>query len=248
MMRSIGPIVSPRERTQMPKDDFPKWDYKEYPKTLPKEDLWGQVRRTVNGQPIDEDEIQKMVDGVLGGLQLETSDHVLDLACGNGALSARLFSHCASLHGVDYSEYLVSVARELFGSARHVFDCQDVFQYVDQEPQPLRFTKALCFGSVGYFSDATLAHVLSQLKARFVNLRRFYIGNIADADKAGAFYGSRPHTPEDLQQHESQIGRWRSPTELATLAHVAGWVVEVQALTADAYQAHYRYNAILRWA
>jgi hypothetical protein len=31
----------------MTSDEFPKWDYKEYLKTLPPDDLWGQVRRTV---------------------------------------------------------------------------------------------------------------------------------------------------------------------------------------------------------
>ena len=232
----------------MSKDDFPKWDYKEYPKILPKEDLWGQVRRTVNGRPIDEVEIQRMVDGVLSGLRLDALDQVLDLACGNGALSARLFPHCSNLHGVDYSDYLVSIARELFGDQRHDFECQDVYRYVDHEPQPQRFTKGLCFGSVGYFSDETLTHVLDQLKARFTNLKRFYIGNIADTDKAAAFYGDRPFSADDLRQHESQIGRWRSPQELTELAGASGWAVEIQPLVAEASQAHYRYNAVLTWA
>ena len=38
--------------------NFPKWDYKEYPKTLPPDDFWGQVRRTVMGKPISESEIK----------------------------------------------------------------------------------------------------------------------------------------------------------------------------------------------
>jgi len=35
---------------------YPKFDYKEYPKTLDPDDVWGQVRRTVNGKPVSEDQ------------------------------------------------------------------------------------------------------------------------------------------------------------------------------------------------
>ncbi len=54
----------------MASDQFPKWDYKEYPKTLPPDDLWGQVRRTVYGKPVSEDQIQMMVDAIVAGLEL----------------------------------------------------------------------------------------------------------------------------------------------------------------------------------
>ena len=83
----------------------PKHDYKDYPKTVPEEDFWGQVRRTVNGKPVPEEQIKMIVDAILAGLALRPEDNCLDIACGNGYLSSYLFPHCQSLFGVDASPY-----------------------------------------------------------------------------------------------------------------------------------------------
>jgi cyclopropane fatty-acyl-phospholipid synthase-like methyltransferase len=69
---------------------FQKYDYIEYPKSLPEDDYWGQVRRTVNGKPVAETQIAMIVNAIQLGLELESSDKILDIACGNGALSSRL--------------------------------------------------------------------------------------------------------------------------------------------------------------
>src|SRR5690348_1022007 len=110
----------------MPSDQYPKWDYKEYPKTLPADDLWGQVRRTVYGKPVPEDQIQMIVEAIVTGLELRLpAIGLLDIGCGNGALAARLFPYCERCVGVDSSEYLIAVANTRFASARHSFICQD---------------------------------------------------------------------------------------------------------------------------
>ena len=47
-----------------PIDDYPKWDYQEYPKTLPRDDFWGQGRRTIMGRRINEKEVSLLVDHI----------------------------------------------------------------------------------------------------------------------------------------------------------------------------------------
>src|SRR5579875_3735648 len=71
--------------------DGPKSDYDAYPRTLPRDDIWGQVRRTINGRRISEAEVQEIVAALRAALALACGDTLLDLACGNGALTARLF-------------------------------------------------------------------------------------------------------------------------------------------------------------
>ena len=57
----------------------PKHDYKDYPKTVPEEDFCGQVRRTVNGKPVPEEQIKMIVDAILAGLALRPEDNCLDI-------------------------------------------------------------------------------------------------------------------------------------------------------------------------
>ena len=228
----------------MASDQFPKWDYKEYPKTLPPDDLWGQVRRTVYGQPVSEDQIQMMVDAIVAGLELQPTSLLLDIGCGNAALGARLFPYCDQCLGVDFSEYLISVANTRFASPRHTFICQDAVEYAALEAEPLRFDKALCFGMFAYLSDASAQQLLASLNQRFLNVSSVFIGNIPDPDCAASFFKDRDLAGIELDNPQSQIGVWRTREQLAAMAKAAEWRVRFQHMSPDFYQAHYRYNAI----
>ena len=69
--------------------------YKEYPKLCAPDDYWGQVKRTINGVPVGQDQIDLILRAIVDGLDLQASDSLLDLCCGNGALSRLLFDRCA---------------------------------------------------------------------------------------------------------------------------------------------------------
>jgi SAM-dependent methyltransferase len=228
----------------MAADQFPKWDYKEYPKTLPPDDLWGQVRRTVYGKPVSEDQIKMMVDAIIAGLELQPADVLLDIGCGNAALTARLFPHCDQCVGVDFSDYLISVANARFSSSRHSFLCQDALEYVAQESVPLRFSKVLCFAVFSYLSDASAQRSLALLNERFLNVRSVFVGNVPDPECATSFFKDGDSDGVELHNPESQIGAWRSRDQLTTMASRTGWRVRFQDMPSAFYQAHYRYNAI----
>lgn len=229
----------------MASDQFPKWDYKEYPKTLPADDLWGQVRRTVYGKPVSEDQIEMMIDAIVAGLRLQAANVLLDIGCGNAALAARLFPFCDQCLGVDFSEYLISVANTRFASSRHTFICQDAVEYVAREAEPLRFDKALCFGMFAYLADADAQRLLVSLNQRFLNVSAVYIGNIPDPACAASFFKGSDLAEIELHNPKSQIGVWRSHEQVAAMAEAARWRARFQFMPPAFYQAHYRYNAIL---
>jgi len=228
----------------MASDQFPKWDYKEYPKTLRPDDLWGQVRRTVYGKPVSEDQIQMMVDAIVAGLELQPACVLLDIGCGNAALTARLFAYCDQCVGVDFSEYLISIANARFASPRHAFIYRDALDYVAQEADPLRFDKVLCFAVFSYLSDASAQQLLAYLNQRFLNVRSVFVGNIPDPECAVSFFKDRDSDGAELDNPESQIGVWRSRERMVAMAEATGWRVRFQSMPRAFYQAHYRYNAI----
>ena len=228
----------------MASDQFPKWDYKEYPKTLPPDDLWGQVRRTVYGKPVSEDQIQMMVDAIVTGLELQPANVLLDIGCGNAALTARLFMYCDQCVGVDFSEYLISVANARFASPHHAFIYRDALDYVAHEAAPLRFDKVLCFAVFPYLSDASAQQLLASLNQRFLNVRSVLVGNIPDPECAASFFRDRDREGAELDNPESQIGVWRSRDRMVAMAEETGWRARFQRMPRTFYQAHYRYNAI----
>lgn len=222
-------------------------DYEIYPRTLAPDDFWGQVRRTVHGVPVGEDQIEMIADAIVSGLALEPSDVVLDLACGNGALSRHLYAHCSGLVGVDLSEYLISVAKANFEMPpRFTYLRDDAAHYASAEPEPLRFTKALCYGSFACFAPETAAAVLTGLRRRFKCLERVFIGNLPDRDLAHMFYRDGMPDQGVLDDYRKPIGIWRSERQMRELAARSGWRVEFSKMSDGFYAREYRYDAVLR--
>lgn len=224
---------------------FPKWDYQGYPKTLAREDFWGQVRRTIMGRRITEEEVTTLVDRVRELLELRPADVLLDPACGNGALSARLFDGCAGYAGVDLSAYLIEIAKECFERLPgYRFFHGDAAEFAGSVERPESFTKILCFGAFQYLPPATVDGLLRAVSERFANAHRFVLGELPDRDRAGRFF-HEGYIDRDLEDHQSQIGRWWSTEEVSELAARFGWDVATTRMPEDFFNANYRFDAIL---
>lgn len=223
-----------------------EYDYKERPKGLARDDFWRQVRRTQNGEPISEEDVAQIVDEIVRGLRLRPDDVVLDLACGNGALSARLLPHCRQLVGVDHSAYLIGVANEFFAQPDvATFEVGEVDSYVMHESDPKRFSRVLCYGSFAYFSSVAAETMLSGLSKRFENVERVFIGNLPDRDRAHVFFPAGEDYEPGLSDHNSTIGIWRTTAEITELAQRCGWSAEVSRMSEGVFNARYRYDVSL---
>ena len=80
------------------------FDYNERPKQFGKKDFWKQVRRTINGEPVNEDQIDLITKQVSNVLNLKKDDKLLDLGCGNGALTVKFLQSVSKILGIDRSD------------------------------------------------------------------------------------------------------------------------------------------------
>lgn len=228
--------------------DLPKSDYNEYPKTLDRDDVWGQVRRTINGRRISDGEVATIVASISDGLNLAREDVMLDLACGNGALTERLFASCRAVLGVDASTYLIDVAREKFENApAYTFRESDIVGYLREEPDPLRFTKVLCYASIQFLTRDYFAAMLTEISSRFANAELVMLGNVPDRERADMFLRDNPHiTDLSLDDPVAQAGVWWAQEDLKRLAADCGWFeCKFNRLPPDVFNARYRYDAVL---
>ena len=217
-------------------------DYDTHARSQPREDLWGQVRRTVQGQPLPSEQIDMIVEAIVRQLDLRPDDVLLDLACGNGALSSRLQPFCTASLGVDVSGYLVDVAQERFAGRCHGFTVGDAATFCETVPVAGRFTKALCYGSLSYLPDAEVGRMLRALHARLPWLERVLLGNLPDLARVDLFRWPGVCLP--LREPRSDLGVWRTVAEVANLA-APEWRVTASVMPPAFHAAHYRFDALL---
>lgn len=230
----------------MTESGYRKFDHDAHARTQAPDDFWGQIRRTVNGKPVSEEQIGLIVDTIKRHLDLRDKQVLLDLACGNGALSSRLFDACAGCLGVDMSDYLIEVAQKHFQRAPdYSFVAQGAREYVEAESRPERFSKVLCYGSFSYFPESDAKAVLQSLHDKFSNVQRVFIGNLPDRERADRFYKNGMASELELKDSQSQIGIWRTRQEFEALAAEAGWRAQFFEMPSDFYAAHYRYDVLL---
>lgn len=219
--------------------------YNEHAKQCSPTDFLGQMRRTVNGEAIDAHQVEMIVERITAGLNLAPEDMVLDLCCGNGALSDRIFSRSAGGVGVDIGDYLIELATKYFNGANREFVVSDVVDYVRAESNPGRFTKVLCYGSFAYLSKENALELLSVVRERFPKIERFFIGNLPDKDRMNDFYYDRTYVEGLEDDSDSHIGVWRTDREFVDLAEEVGWRAEISRMPKAFYAAHYRYDVTL---
>jgi SAM-dependent methyltransferase len=232
-------------RDDLPKD-YPVVNYDAHARTVAADAYWKQVKRTVNGEPVDETQILLIVDAITNALSLQKRDVILDLACGNGALSAYLFKKSAGLLGVDLSPYLIEVARRDFARApNYMFLRDNAISFVTQERDTGAFTKGLIYGAFQYLSRNDACLVLKALRERFPAMAKVFIGNLPNRLLADRFYRDRQPTEAELDDHEAQIGVWYLPEELEALAQAAGWQARLSYMPTEFYGAKYRFDVTL---
>jgi SAM-dependent methyltransferase len=226
--------------------DYPLADHDAHARSVAADAYWQQVRRTVNGEPVDDAQIVLIVNAIAGALSLRHDDVVLDLACGNGALSFRLFDSCAELAGVDLSPYLIEVAQRNFARPpRYRFCLGDVVSYALQEHGASVFTKAVIYGAFQYFSRSDAAVVLKALNERFSSVAKVFIGNVPDKRRIDQFYRDRTPTETELSDHAARLGVWYSPEEFEAMGRAAGWRASCSHMPAEFHASSYRFDVTL---
>lgn len=221
--------------------------HKEYPKTCAKDDFWGQVCRTVNGKPVDNSQIELILETVRAKLSLSPGDSLFDIGCGNGALARFFFNGISTYLGIDFSEFLISVAKENFEKLPYYeFHEAEVEEFLINCPPREEFTKALCYGVFAYLDNRKVLNILNLIRIKFPNVEMIFLGNLPDSEKAKDFYRTEEEYHSGINDKDSPIGLWRSRGELSRLFNEAGWSSDFTKMPNEFYASTYRYDVLLR--
>lgn len=221
--------------------------HKEYPKQFAKDDFWKQIKRTVNGESVSEADIELIVDQVARFLELHEDDHLLDLGCGNAALGSRFVDRVRRYTGVDFSDFLLEVAREFF--QRHdktQYILSDIRQTNRYVPEATSANKVLIYGCISYLSKPEVRALLRDVKQSLRGLNTIFVGNVADRSKASEFFAARQVADFSLDDPQSPIGVWWDQAEFIALGAELGFSTQCVSMPNDFYGGSYRFDVVLQ--
>lgn len=220
--------------------------HKEYPKTVGETDFWKQIKRTVNGKDVSIEDIQMIVEKIMSNMNFNKNDHLLDFGCGNGALASYFFPEIGKYTGVDFSEYLLSIANKYFKPNNDVnYIENNVTDFIDEERYVDVYSKVLVYGVMSYFSREELYGTLEKIARDYVNVEKIYIGNIPNKDKAKDFFSNRNILDYDLNDPKTPIGMWWIPEDLLMICNEIGFEASVLFMPDNFYGAKYRFDLLL---
>ena len=219
-----------------------EYDYTIRPKLFDKDDFWRQVRRTINGKPVDETQINLIINQVCSILRLNQNDDLLDLGCGNGALTTRFTPYVSKIHGVDMSDYLIGIAKEYFCSSRLTFETNSISEIIDQN-RLKSYNKCLLYGVSSFLED----DLIESLVFKFLqgSGKSILLGNVRDKIFANEFYGDNL-TKHSLEDITSSMGKWRSQTWFSQIAINGNFKVSFHKMKKDFYASKYYFDVLFQ--
>ena len=226
-------------------------DWYEYWNTAPgkagERDFLKQVGRTVNGKPIPEGNVNLIVADVVSKLNLQETDSLLDLCCGNGLITAQLSPYCRHITAVDFSEQLIGIANHYFKCPNITYAIADVRQLPEKLcKKPV--TKILMNCGIQHFAVNDVYQLFKNLKKKQSDRVPIFLTSIPDKGRLWNFY----NTPERRDEYHRRIhdgteaiGTWWYQAEFADMASSCGYTAECFQQNPDLDTAHYRFDALL---
>lgn len=224
------------------------------------EDALKQVGKTRMGVPVGPEQLDLILEAIADALALETTDHVVDLGCGNGIVSERIASQVESVLGVDVSPQLVNDAQSFRATESLQFVLGD---FTDKrllsEWPGARETgvtwKWYAYEVIQHLSPLELKTFLTTVATKVRSEKtgppkslQLFLGSIPDRTRIHDFYD----TPErwnfykrNLAAGKEQIGTWWTPEELHSLAAEVGFGCQILPQKTALYTSHYRFHALL---
>jgi ubiquinone/menaquinone biosynthesis C-methylase UbiE len=180
-----------------------------------------QVFRTLNKQPIDEQNWEETLAHIQDALALKSADRALDLCGGNGLIGSKLAEQCANVVIVDIAEGLLAHVDE---GASNVQCIQGDMRAVEFEDQS--FDAVLCYAALQYLTLEEAILLFERMYKWLTPGGRLFVGDIPDANKQWGFFNSPERQAayfDNVKAGRPIVGTWFDRQWLTNLATHSGF-------------------------
>ena len=208
-----------------------------------------QVDRTIKREPQSDAEISLVASEAMCLLELQPSDRLLDLCCGNGLITIVFAETCAAVTGVDFSDSLIDIAREHFARDNAYYCLSSALDLTAELfPDRTRFNKVVMVESLQYFEVSQLPQLLDAVASVSTKGARIVFTGVPDQDRIGSFYD----TPERQAEHRRRraegreaLGYWWRGEDIVRVAESRNMGCEILPQNPALNTAHYRFDVRL---
>ena len=214
------------------------------PKTVGETEFHRQVGNTISGRTYADAEFGPIVSGLVGLLNLDATDILLDLCCGNGYLTARLAPYCRRIVGVDFSPVLLDIARKYHQPSNVTYQSGDVLALDVLSPSDGRFTKVLMNAALQHVRPRDFRTLLERIRRCCPAATVIVIACVPDQERKWSFYDSprrRLRYLAQLVRGSSPMGSWWRRGHIEATCRALGLTCTLST-SVDRPVAHYRFD------
>ncbi len=181
-----------------------------------------QVLRTLRRQPVSAESFDAIMTSITALLLPDSSHALLDLCCGSGAVTRRLFDRFQTIVAMDIAPEFV--AQINCDAPAHVSACEGDAKTI--EFLPASYDRILLYAGLQYFSEEETVALFTRLRRWIRPGGRIVLGDIPDRTKRWVFFDTVER--EDayfvgLGEGQPLVGFWFESEWLIKLARHAGF-------------------------
>ena len=214
------------------------------------DDLLSQVGHTEGGQPIGAAQLAYITGRIAELLDLRPDDRLLDLCCGNGAITRCLAPRAGSVTAVDLTPALIATARQHAAAANVSYEVGDALAYgLGGRPSGAPFDKVLVYAALQHFRNSQLGDLLDSISACTRSGARVVIGFVPERNRRGAFFRTPRQKLSYLLRRltgRDHIGTWWRREDIARACRARGIACSFHEIAPVLRAANHRFDIVLR--
>lgn len=212
------------------------------------DDLFWQVGKTVNGEPVGAGQLSLIVNRIKQVLELNIHDRVFDMGCGNGLITNEIASSVSFITGVERNPSLFEQACKHASTPNQRFEHADILEF---KPDNSTTSKAFTYEVVQHLDHQALKRFLLHMKSLLSGNGRLFIGGIPDEERKWAFYNTDQRkcslSKSLLETGSDPVGTWYYQDFFYYLADEIDCRVTTLPQPQDLYTSHYRFDCLVEF-
>ncbi len=231
---------------------FDFWQNYRNVKIISEDDLLFQVGKTVSSKPIDNNQVDIIIEGIIKELQINSEDNILDLCCGNGFLTVRIAKNAGFVLGVDFSNAMLINAIKYNAVSNVEYLNHDVNNLKEQEIiiRKNKINKVIISDALAYFDNREFKNILKSLNQLLVLHHSIFIGNVLFKENIWKFYNTNFRKLDYWINHKilsksKGLGTWWKFNELRIISKQFNYNMKIIIQNPQLSTAHYRIDLLL---